>query len=134
MLLPDMVTWLVNDGVATAGVTLFRGSMPSSPDLCIVLYEYGGRANEPHMGQRTINLEFPSLHVEVRGVRDDQDTPRLLIQQVVTSFAKIGDTDINGTKYGEVSALQPAFPLMPDADLRYIYAINFKTQKGYSTT
>lgn len=134
MLLPDLVLWLENDGVATRAINLFYGYMPTDPDLCVTLYEYGGGRNEPYMGGKTINLEFPSVHAEVRGARDDYDTPRLLIQQVVTSFAKIGDTIIGTTKYGAVQAMQPPFPLADDANFRHVFAVNFSVQKGYSTS
>lgn len=132
MVLDDLTLWLETDGVATRATNLFYGYMPDSPDLCITLYEYGGYANEPHMGKTTINLEWPTIHCEARGARNDYTTPRALIQQVVTSFAKIGDTVIGSTKYGAVCAIQPVFPLLDDANQRHLFAVNFQIMKGYS--
>lgn len=134
MLLKDLTLWLELDGIGTRATNLFYGPMPTSPDLLVDLNEYGGLDNEPHMGGSTVNLEFPSVQALVRGARGDYDTPRLLIQQVVTSFAKIGDTVIGVTKYGCVMAKQPPFYLMTDQNFRHVFAVNFHVQKGYSTS
>lgn len=134
MVLLELVTWLASDGIGTAATDLFYGSLDDTPDAQVCLFEYPGLPNEPVMGGTTVRLEFPNVHVEVRGVKDDYDGPRLKIQQVVASFTKIGDQVLSGVQYGAVMALQPAFHLKRDENGRHIFACNFRVQKAFSTS
>lgn len=134
MVLPELISWLVSDGRGTAGTNLFRYTMPDTPDVVTCLYEYGGLPNEPEMGGTTVRMEFPHVTVHTRGEIDDADGPRLELQRIVTSFAKIGDQDILGVRYNAVIALMPPAPISKDANHRYRYTCNFRIFKGYSSS
>lgn len=134
MVTAELISWLVSDGQGTAGTTLFREFMPADPDALVCLYAYGGSANEPEMGGRTVRMEFPHVAAHSRGVKDEADAPCLKLVQIVTSFAKIGDQDISGVRYGAVMAIAPPSFLRKDDNGRFIYVCNFRITKGYSSS
>lgn len=135
MVLSELTTYLAADGIGLVAATnLFYGSLDDTPDVQVCLVEYGGLPNEPVMGGTTVRLEFPSVQVFSRGVKDDYDGPRLKIQQVVASFTKIGDQLLSGVQYGGVMAKQPPFHLLRDQNGRHLFACNFAVQKAFSAT
>lgn len=135
MVTAEIATYLVGQGLGlTSGTNLFRGKLPDTPDICVVVYEYGGMPNEPEMGGTTVRLEFPSIQIVTRGVKDEYDAPRLLAQQVMAALTKIGGQTLSGVVYGCVMAKQPPFPLGWDDNFRMRFACNYHVQKGYSAT
>lgn len=134
MLLPELVSWLVTDGIGVSGTTLFYGIMPDTPDLCVTLFEYPGLPNEVTLGSTEVNLEIPNVQVVVRGAKQDYDTPRLLIHNVVKSFTKIGETTLLGVRYHAVLARQAPFQVSPDQNFRHIFKCNFRVWKDPSTS
>jgi len=132
MVLDELVTYLAADGLGLVAATnLFYGAMPATPDLVVVLYEYPGMSSLA-IGQNTISIEWPNIHVEVRGAQNDYATPRALLHSIVASFTKIGDQTLSGTRYGGVIAKQPPFRLGQDDDNRYLFACNFQVMKDFS--
>lgn len=135
MLLPELVSWLVGDGLGlTAATNLFYGILPDTPDLCVCLFEYPGLPNEITLGSTEVSQEIAHVQATVRGARQDYDTPRLLIHNIVKSFTKIGETNILGVRYGAVMARQAPFQVSPDDNFRHIFKCNFRVWKDPSTS
>lgn len=133
MVLKELATYLQGQGLGTMGTNLFYGFMPPDPDICLVLYEYGGLPLEPDMGTPNPRIEYPLIQVVVRGSADeDQDAPRLKIQQAVTALTKIGDQSLSGVQYLAVMAKQAPFFLKRDENFRFYFACNFQVMKDYS--
>lgn len=137
MVLPELTTWLAADGLGLTGdINLFYSLMP--PDdavgglVSVCLYEYGGMPNEPEMGKLTTRLEFPSIQAVARGLANDYDGPRLMMNNVVTSFVKILNQNLSAVRYLAVEPMQPPFLMRRDDNFRVYIACNFKVSKRYS--
>lgn len=136
MVLPELIAYLVAEGLGTAATNLFYAVEPPSPDDTLTLYEYGGLANEPEMGTPGTRLEFPSIQARARGV--DYNATRLRLQNVVSSFTKVGTDSsriaLSGVNYKAILAIQPPQYLMQDVLFRYIFVCNFRVTKEFSAT
>lgn len=136
MVLPELTTFLATQGIGTAGTDLFYGIMHPDPDAQVVLYEYGGVANEPDMGTENIRVEYPYVQICSRGAPNDYANPRKKLQDVVAALAKIGVTvtTLSGIYYRSVQAIQPPFELKRDDNFRVIFACNFRVEKAWSAS
>lgn len=132
MVLAELVTYLEAQGVGTPATDLFYGFVPDTPDSLVCLMEYGGLRNEPELGGTTVRLEFPRVQVITRGAKQDYDTPRQKIQDVVVAFTKIGTQALSGVEYKAVEALQPPFLLKRDDLFRFVFVCNFQVTKNFS--
>lgn len=119
----------------TAGTNLFRSIMPTSPDLCVALYDTGGLFDEPDLGTDggVIRAQFPTIKVMVRGAPDDYDTPMALMYGIVAALAKIGAATVtlSGTDYQAITARQPPFDLPRDGNFRIPIICNFQVFKDF---
>lgn len=135
MVLPDLTAYLALDGIGVSAVTLFYGVLPETPDALVALFEYFGYS-EPVLGGTTVNIEWPLIQARSRGVPGDYDGPRLKLQQVVASFAKIGGVIYapGGVAYKAVIAKNGGVPghLKVDANLRHHFSVNFEVMKDFS--
>lgn len=135
MVLAELTAYLVTQSIGVSGTTLFYGKMPTDPDVLVSLFEYGGLMNEPELGGAgTTRLEFPRIQAVSRGISNDYDSPRLVMQNIITAFTKIANVTLSGIQYKAVQALQPAFFLMRDGNNRVLFACNFQVTKAYSST
>ena len=134
MVLAELTTYLVTQGIGTAGTNLFYGILPDSPDACVALFEYGGYPNDPVLGGTTVRLEYPSIQVMCRGVRDDYTNPRQKAQDVVAAFTKIGTQILSGVEYKAVLGNGPVTFLRRDENFRTIFVCSFDVVKAFSTT
>jgi len=91
--------------VATTATNLFIGLMPTSPDLCVAIYEYSGAAPLEVMTDNDATLERPSVQVIVRGARNDYPTARTLIEDVRDTLTDISNETISGERFLRVMAL-----------------------------
>lgn len=114
-----------------AGTNLFHGLLPPHPNVCVALFEYGSMHPGLVLGSTAINVEYPQVQVLVRGVTEDYDTPRSLIDQIVASFVKIGEQTLDGVRYSAVSPKQSPFYLTRDEEFRCLFACNFHIMKDF---
>lgn len=91
--------------VAVTATNLFIGLMPSSPDLCVAIYEYSGAAPLEVMNNDSATLERPSVQVIVRGARNDYPTARTLIENVRDTLTAISNETISGVRFLRVMGL-----------------------------
>lgn len=139
MVLVDMLFYLDAQGIGSisaAPPTLYRSIVPEAPDVLVTLFEYGGLPNEPELGKGTTRLEFPFVQAMARGVKDDSDGPRLVLQNVVTAFTKVMNQTIapGGVVYKAIAAKQAPFFLRRDDNFRVEFVVNFEVIKDYSST
>jgi len=132
VVLNELTTFLQTQGLGTQGTDLFYGIVPDTPDALIALLEYPGRQSEPLLGTKTLGLVYPKIQALTRGVINDYDTPRILIQSVVTQFVTI----LNGSLPGflSVEPLADPFYLKRDDNFRCYFACNFLVTKQPSTS
>ena len=137
MVLPELTTYLAAYSPSlglTGGTNLFYGIMPPTPDLCVALFEYGSTPPEITVGATVIGFEDPRIQVRVRGVKDDYDTPRLLLNKIVEALVKIQEQTLSGTQYHAVLPKQSPFMLLMDDNFRLTFACNFEVTKDWSST
>ncbi|MEN6605910.1 MAG: minor capsid protein [Bryobacteraceae bacterium] len=131
MTLTEIATYLASLGIGTLQVDLFTHFMPPAPDFCITVYAYGGRTSPDvwKMGESHVQREYPRIHVEVRGVAEDADTPEAKIKDIYRLLSMTAPTLLSGTQYWTITPLQPPFPVKKDDNQRYIFACNFEIFK-----
>lgn len=136
MTLPELSAYLATQGIGTVGSTIFEDFLPPTPDACVALFEYGGRAdhNIRAFGQAELTREFPRVQVLVRGAADDYGTPRVKIQDVLRALTRVMTVTLSGIEYYTATPLQSPFTLERDGMRRYVLAVNFEFFKAVSIT
>lgn len=113
------------DETGTAGNT-FLGTMPTSPNLAVMLKATGGMALTNELG-----YDEPTVQVLTRGEPHDRTTPRQLIQNIYAALAGLRDVtfDPGGTRETyvvRVLALQSApADIGRDVNERHEFSQNF---------
>jgi hypothetical protein len=128
----ELAHYLEDQGLGTRGVDIFYGTLGNAPDIQICLRKFGGLENETNNENGTVRLEFPSVMVQVRGVRDDYDGPNLKIQKVVKAFTKIGNQTLYGVFYQAVLTVTPPYLLYRDDNFRNLFQCNLRVVKAFS--
>lgn len=124
----DIVTLTSDYGYGVYGTTLFKGDFPPSPNNCVVVAGYGGRA-EDVFGEAGGAIEHRRVQVRTRGAAYDQDTPAVLIERIYLDFVSLGAFVVNGTRYTALLPIQTPFPLGKDENNRWMFAVNFEAIK-----
>lgn len=127
-----MASVIETAGLATYGVDLFLGGMPSEPSLCCALIEYGGEPplrtqNEGAAHSSAQGGERPRFQLLCRA--SDYETGRSLIQSMWEKLDAIVNETIVTTFYQRVSAVQQPFLLERDENNRWIFVANFAVTK-----
>ena len=73
--------------------------------------------------------EHPSIQLMVRGVPDDYETPRLVIERAYHEMAKIQGMTLSGVNYLFVRPKQAPFLMARDDSKRIRFAVNFSVDK-----
>lgn len=119
-------------GVGVLGTTLFIGSMPATPDVCVALFEYGGLAPEKGFGTPGNKWETPAIQVVARGVKGDYAGPRAKVAVAYAELSKIEAELLGSTFYHHIHAVQAPFLMRRDDSERVYMAVNFLAQKDPS--
>ena len=91
--------------VAVTASTLFIGLMPTSPDVCVALYEYAGSPPMEVFVNNAATIEMPSVQVMTRAGRNDYPTARALMESVRDVLTGITDETISGVRFLRVNAI-----------------------------
>jgi hypothetical protein len=118
---------LQSASIATAGVNLYIGLMPSSPDVCVALYEYAGEPPLEVLRDNGATLERPSVQVMVRASRNDYPTARNLIKNVRDSLTGITDETISGVRFLRVNQNSAINSVGTDENDRPIFTLSLLT-------
>jgi hypothetical protein len=118
---------LQSASIATAGVNLYIGLMPSSPDVCVALYEYAGEPPLEVLRDSAATLERPSVQVMVRAGRNDYPTARNLIKNVRDSLTGITDETISGVRFLRVNQNSAINSVGTDENDRPIFTLSLLT-------
>lgn len=118
---------LQSASIATAGVNLYIGLMPSSPDVCVALYEYAGEPPLEVLRDNAATLERPSVQVMVRAGRNDYPTARNLIKSVRDSLTGITDETISGVRFLRVNQNSAINSVGTDENDRPIFTLSLLT-------
>lgn len=118
---------LQSASVATAGVDMFIGLMPNSPDVCVALYEYAGEQPLEVMRDNDATLERPSVQVLARATRNDYPTARQLIEDVRDTLTSITDETISGVRFLRVNQNSSINAVGTDDNDRPIFTLSLLT-------
>ena len=127
MILEALADKLQSASIATAGVNLYIGLMPSSPDVCVALYEYAGEPPLEVLRDNAATLERPSVQVMVRAGRNDYPTARNLIKNVRDSLTGITDETISGVRFLRVNQNSAINSVGTDENDRPIFTLSLLT-------
>ena len=127
--LNDIGTYLdAQLGSLTIGTNLFLGRLPTDPDKCVALLEYGGSTPISTLGSDAMpRMELPRIQVLSRDVTY-ADARSLAISIWLVIEGILNET-LSGTLYQRVSAVQSVFPLERDSAQRAVFAQNFQVFK-----
>lgn len=110
-----------------------KGEMPTEPDECVSLQEYGGPPSEAGFGVEGVKRETPGLHVEVRGTPRDYQAPRAVIGRIRNELAKVQAKELSGVLYLMIRPVQSSpIKFDPDESGRITFAWNFLCEKDPS--
>ena len=134
MLLDDLADRLTTAGVANTGTTLFKGTMPSTPDELMALYQTGGPSPVHAMaaGPGSAVVERPHVQIVARALR--ADSASFLAQKAYHALDALGDVTLNGIRYLSVYALHTPFFLRRDESNRVEYVCNYEIVRETATS
>jgi hypothetical protein len=127
MMLEALADKLQAASIATAGVDMFIGLMPSSPDVCVALYEYAGEQPLEVLRDNDATLERPSVQVMARASRNDYPTARALIESVRDSLTDITDETISGVRFLRVNQNSSINAVGTDENDRPLFTLSLLT-------
>lgn len=150
MLLPELAAYtttqipsLVLDANMFYGI-IPPNATPVSPstdtDSVLCLFETGSWAkSEPELGSGNMRLVYPTVQVISRGQPNNYDTPRLVLQGVITAWTKILNQNLTNPSGGTVrylaaEARQDGQFLQRDELFRVYFVTNFNITRVYSAT
>ena len=133
-LLDDLADVLTSGGVATTGTTLFKGTMPSTPDELLSLYQTGGPPPVHAMsaGPGTALVERPHVHLIARSAR--ADAALKLARDAYGALDALGPRTINGVPYKSIFAIQDPFYFREDETGRKEFAFNVEVVREPATS
>ena len=133
MVLDDLGDLLASCGIGVVGTSLFKSTLPSTPDACVALLLTGGAPSieAMHAGPGVGVAERPTVAVWARDTRPDnaektaRDAYRVLHWQSAVK---------NNVRYLHIEAMQPPFLMHRDETGRPVYAFNVMATRVAATS
>jgi len=110
-------------------VDIRKGGMPATPDVVMVVSEYGGSPPDLGFGVSGIQYEHPGLQITCRGVAYDYMTPRGYVVLAYQALSTVQGTVLSGTLYHLIRPVQTPFLMNRDENQRCVFACNFDVEK-----
>ena len=120
---------LVAHAAGVSGQSLWRGTMPTTPDDVVGLYEYAGEPPLHVRGDPAPAIEFPRLQVISRS--KSYDAARFKAESIYRVLDGFSGT-LNGVGYGWINALQSPTFLTRDENGRVYIVCSYRIQKELS--
>ena len=121
----EIAEYLEDQAVGTVGTDIFAGQLPDTPDACVAVIPYAGRAPERNL-DKSVNWRYPRVQVSVRGAREGYAAARAKIDAVNAALDAVVNTTIEGVLYQQIDALSEPFLLRRDGNNRPIFVCNFE--------
>lgn len=119
-------TYLQTQGQGTLGTNLFLGRMPSSPDVCVGVFEYEGAIPSETFGNAATAIDRPRVQVLVRAGRDDYPTARNQARTIRGILGAVTQTTLSGITVLRIRPTGSVNPLGPDENDRPMISVNFE--------
>lgn len=112
--------------VAVTASNMFIGLMPTTPDVCIALYEYAGSPPLEVMVDNAATLERPSVQLITRASRNDYPTARALIENARDTLTAIANEEISGVTFLRVNQISAINALGSDDNDRPRFSLSLQ--------
>lgn len=121
LLLEDILEEIVNQGIYNGlGLDAFWDKMPSSPDRCLVVYEYTGLPEVPYESAVHRSVQVTCRNTSASLAKADAERVH---EFIVTSLEEDGRIDFNG-RFTQTSLRQTPFKIDEDDRSRVIFGFN----------
>jgi len=118
--------YLQAQGHGTLGTNLYLGRMPSSPDVCVGVFEYEGGLPDETFGAAATAIDRPRIQIMCRAGRDDYPTARDKAHTLRALVGAITDTTLSGIRIMRIRPVGSVNPLGPDQNDRPLVSVNFE--------
>lgn len=126
MMLEALADRLNSASVAVTASNMFIGLMPTTPDVCIALYEYAGSPPLEVMVDNAATLERPSVQIITRASRNDYPTARALIEDARDTLTAIANEEISGVTFLRVNQISSINALGVDDNDRPRFSLSLQ--------
>lgn len=126
MMLEALADRLNSASVAVTASNMFIGLMPTSPDVCLALYEYAGSPPLEVMVDNSATLERPSVQIITRAARNDYPTARALIEDARDTLTAIVNEQISGVTFLRVNQISSINALGVDDNDRPRFSLSLQ--------
>jgi hypothetical protein len=130
--LDELAAFFETQSLGVRGSSLFVGHLPDTPDLVLVVYEYGGNPPLHGFGMSGLQYEEPAVQIVTRGVPKDYAEPRARIESAYRLLATVQGMTLSGTSYLFCAPQQSPFLFNRDQKDRVLFAVNAVCQKKLS--
>lgn len=118
--------YLQAQGHGTQGTDIFLGRMPTSPDVCVAVFEYGGQSPEFTFGAAATAIERPSIQVMCRAGRDDYPAARNKARDIRALLGVVVAQSLSGIHVLRIAPVGSVNPIGPDENDRPLVTANFQ--------
>ena len=124
----ELATFAASALGLVVGTSAFYAPMPEdAPDGSIAMVLFDAGPPEHDLGAGVTRLEFPQVQGSVRHAV--YDTGRAQIDALVAALVAIVNQSVGGVGYRSVSVLSGPRLLKRDANLRWVFTVNFDVMK-----
>lgn len=126
MMLDEIAGYLAENGIGTWASTLFKGSMPETPDDVVCIYENAGKPPEFTFANGVM-AEEPGLQAIARS--KSYSAARAKIESIVQLLSGKSNVSIGGRFYYLIAAAQMPSSLGTDENGRRLVSVNFNVMR-----
>jgi len=127
MVVEEVGSYLVAQGLAVLGQDLFLHVLPDKPDEAASLINYLGDEPDYIQEERKVDVENPRLQLAVRSMRPE--VCRLRAEKMYQSLMQVRNQTLNGTRYLWVRPVDSPSMIGRDENGRFLTTVNFRITK-----
>jgi hypothetical protein len=123
-------TYLQTSGQGTLGTNIFLGVMPTTPDLCVAVYESASTPPVETMGATGIAVDVVQMQIIVRAAKDDYVVGRDKAKDIRTLLAAITGQTLSGVRVLRISPESWIMPMGSDNLDRPKFSVRYRCHVG----
>lgn len=120
--------YLQANSIGTVGTDIFLSKMPTSPSVCIGVYEGEGGNPDFTMGSNGTWMDNPSIQIIVRAGREDYPTARDKAQSIRLLLGAVNNATLSGINVLRIVPRGSLIPMGDDENNRPHVGVNFQCQ------